>query len=112
MKLILLLLLAACGIARGEPREMRELKLSTGGVLKYALVLPDGFDSAKPFPVLLALPPGAQNAAMVDGSLRMYWEAEAKKRGWVVVSPAAPAGASWWTASRRCSSCSMRSRRP
>ncbi|MDX9912056.1 MAG: DUF1223 domain-containing protein [Phycisphaerales bacterium] len=58
--------------------------------LRYALLLPDNFDPAKPHPVLLALPPGAQDEAMVETGLRMYWEAEAKRRGWIVVSPINP----------------------
>jgi hypothetical protein len=41
---------------------------------------------------LLALPPGDQSKELVAAGLRLYWEAQAKKRGWVVISPAAPEG--------------------
>lgn len=58
--------------------------------IRYALILPDGFDPAKTYPALLALPPGAQNEMMVEAALDLYWEREAKKRGWIVVSPINP----------------------
>jgi pimeloyl-ACP methyl ester carboxylesterase len=60
------------------------------GTMKYALVVPADFDPEKTYPVLIALPPGEQDPAMVEAGLGLYWEAEAGKRGWVVVSPAAP----------------------
>jgi len=65
-------------------------------VIEYALVLPERFDKAVPYPVLLALPPGDQSRQMVEAGLHLYWEAEAKKRGWVVISPAAPDGDSFY----------------
>jgi poly(3-hydroxybutyrate) depolymerase len=68
-----------------------------GHSIDYALVLPDHFDKTKPYPVLLALPPGDQSRQLVEAGLDLYWEAEAKRRGWVVISPAAPAGESFYT---------------
>jgi len=72
-----------------------------GQVIEYALVLPDGFDSAKPYPVLLALPPGDQSKRIVEGQLRVFWESEAKKRGWVVISPVAPEGTSFYSGAEK-----------
>ena len=63
--------------------------------LRYALLVPAGFDAARAWPVLLALPPGGQDEGMVEKGLELYFEREAKQRGWVVVSPAAPAGQSF-----------------
>jgi hypothetical protein len=68
-----------------------------GRTIDYALVLPDRFDKTKPYPVLLALPPGDQSRQMVEAGLNLYWEAEAKRRGWVVISPAAPESQSFYT---------------
>ncbi len=68
-----------------------------GHTIDYALVLPDHFDKTKPYPVLLALPPGDQSRGLVEAGLHLYWEAEAKRRGWVVISPAAPKGESFYT---------------
>jgi poly(3-hydroxybutyrate) depolymerase len=72
-----------------------------GQVIEYALVLPDDFDKTKPYPVLLALPPGNQTTRIVEGQLRVFWEAEAKKRGWVVISPAAPEGAMFYSGAEK-----------
>lgn len=58
----------------------------------YVLLLPDDFDPQVPHPVLLALPPGGQDATMVELALDLYWAEEATRRGWVVVSPAARDG--------------------
>ncbi len=68
-----------------------------GKVLEYALILPEAFDKSASYPVLLALPPGEQSKQMVVNALFLYWEAQAKKRGWVVISPAAPEGTTFHT---------------
>ena len=47
-------------------------------------------DTEGPRPVLLALPPGAQNRAMVAAGHQLYWQAEAERLGWTVISPIAP----------------------
>ncbi len=64
--------------------------MSDGTELSYSIVLPDGFDAAKTYPVLLALPPGGQDQEVVDSVLDRVWTPEAKRRGWIVVSPVAP----------------------
>ncbi|MBX3382055.1 MAG: nuclear transport factor 2 family protein [Phycisphaeraceae bacterium] len=89
---IFLALLAA--VSRAQSREFHELTLRDGRTLRYALVLPDGFDAARPYPLLIALPPGNEDERMVEEGLRRYWEAQARQRGWAVLSPAAPAGRS------------------
>src|SRR5271155_542992 len=68
-----------------------------GHTIDYALVLPDHFDKSRAYPVLLALPPGDQSRQMVEAGLNSYWEAEAKRRGWVVISPAAASGENFYT---------------
>ncbi len=68
------------------------VKLDQGKALKYALILPDHFVRERAYPVLLALPPGDASEAMVEVALRKYWEDEARRRDWVVVSPVAPEG--------------------
>ena len=49
-------------------------------------------DTEGPRPVLLALPPGAQNKEMVAAGHRLYWKEEAERLGWTVISPIAPEG--------------------
>ncbi|MDZ4832063.1 MAG: nuclear transport factor 2 family protein [Phycisphaerae bacterium] len=69
-------------------RESRTLKIAPTKELRYEVVLPDGFDPAKPAPTMLLLPPGGQDKAMVEAALK-FVETAAVKRGWVVVCPEA-----------------------
>jgi predicted esterase len=55
--------------------------------MPYVIVKPAGLDPTQPVPVLLALPPGAEDKGMVEAGLELYWRALAES-GWVVVSPA------------------------
>src|SRR5262245_3447037 len=61
-----------------------------GGTLSYTLVLPNRYRPRRRSPVLLALPPGDQSQELVDALVDRVWSREAKRRGWIVVSPAAP----------------------
>jgi len=64
--------------------------MSDGTTLHTTVVLPDGFDAMKTYPLLLALPPGGQDQETTDSVVDRVWKDEAKQRGWVVVSPVAP----------------------
>jgi pimeloyl-ACP methyl ester carboxylesterase len=64
--------------------------MADGTVIAYSLVLPQNFDHAESYPVLLALPPGGQDQEVVDNVIERVWKAEAKNRGWLVISPVAP----------------------
>lgn len=75
----------------GGGHEYRELTTDEGR-LRYALSLPNDFDPARTYPVLLAFPPGPQTEPMVDAGFGRYWGPQASRRGWIVVSPAAPGG--------------------
>ncbi len=93
----LLLLAVWCSlsaaVARGKVRETRfETVELDGKKIEYAVVLPKGFDSDKPYRILLALPPGAQNRQMVNAGLSLYWQRGAETYGWIVISPVAPEG--------------------
>lgn len=72
------------------PISHQYLHLTDGKILHYRQVLPPDFDSAKTYPVLLALPPGHQDMELVEWALDAYWRQESEKRGWIVVSPATP----------------------
>jgi predicted peptidase len=61
-----------------------------GSKVDYKVVLPDGFDPARAYPVVLAFGGGAQDMRMVDIGLKGYWAPEAERRGYIVVSPASP----------------------
>ncbi len=71
--------------------EYRTVVAADGTRIEYAVVLPEGFDAARSYPVMVALPPGGQDRAMVEAGLG-FWQDEGPRRGYVVVSPAAPGG--------------------
>src|SRR5437763_777003 len=58
--------------------------------VRYKIVLPNGYDPAKAYPGILALGGGPQTMNTVDGVLNRNFRAEAEKRGYIVVAPAAP----------------------
>src|SRR5580693_9533241 len=61
-----------------------------GTTVHYKTVLPNGYDPAKAYPAILALGGGPQNMNTVDTILTRNFRAEAEKRGYIVVAPAAP----------------------
>jgi poly(3-hydroxybutyrate) depolymerase len=71
--------------------EVLEKTKEVGGtVVHYKLVLPDGYDPAKAYPAVLAFGGGPQTMNTVDNILNRNFRAEAEKRGYIVVAPAAP----------------------
>ena len=63
-----------------------------GTTVHYKVVLPNGFDPVKAYPGILALGGGPQTMNTVDSILTRNFRAEAEKRGYIVVAPAAPEG--------------------
>ena len=63
-----------------------------GLTVHYKVVLPDGYDPAKTYPAIIALGGGPQTMNTVDGVLNRNLRAEAERRGYIVVAPAAPDG--------------------
>src|SRR2546421_2954918 len=63
-----------------------------GTTVHYKTVLPSGYDAAKVYPAILAFGGGPQTMNTVDGILSRFLRAEAEKRGYIVVAPAAPDG--------------------
>ena len=61
-----------------------------GTTVHYKVVLPDGYDAAKTYPAVLAFGGGPQTMNTVDSVLSRNLRAEAEKRGYIVVAPAAP----------------------
>ena len=60
--------------------------------VQYKVVLPNGYDPAKTYPAILALGGGPQDMNTVDAVLNRNLRAEAEKRGYIVIAPAAPDG--------------------
>jgi poly(3-hydroxybutyrate) depolymerase len=73
--------------------EVREQTKTVGdATVHYKTVLPDGYDPAKAYPGILAFGGGPQTMSTVDSILSRNFRAEAEKRGYIVVAPAAPDG--------------------
>ncbi len=60
--------------------------------VRYKLVLPSGYDPAKAYPAVLVFGGGPQTMNTVESVLNRYFRAEAEKRGYIVIAPAAPDG--------------------
>jgi len=67
-------------------------KKVAGTTIHYKVVLPTAYDPAKAYPGILALGGGPQTMNTVDSILTRNFRAEAEKRGYIVVAPAAPEG--------------------
>jgi len=89
---VMLLAAPATAAAPDKAWTFRDITLADQRVIVCAVIVPEGFDPAVEHPVLLALPPGIQDGAMVEWALTKYWAKEAVQRGWVVVSPVTPRG--------------------
>ena len=87
---LVLALLAAAGTASAEVVE--KSKRVAGVTVQYKVVLPAGYDAAKTYPAVLVMGGGPQTMNTVDGALNRNFRAEAEKRGYIVVAPAAPDG--------------------
>jgi poly(3-hydroxybutyrate) depolymerase len=91
----LLLPFAAAAVAMFATQPLRaelleKTKKVGGTTVHYKVVLPDGYDPAKAYPGILALGGGPQTMNTVDSILNRNFRAEAEKRGYIVVAPAAP----------------------
>ena len=87
------LMLVLTGAAAPLHAEVRELSKKAGGVtVNYKVVLPDGYDAVKAYPAILAFGGGPQTMNTVDGIINRNLRAEAEKRGYIAIVPAAPNG--------------------
>ena len=64
-----------------------------GLVVDYKVSLPPGYSPAKAYPLVLLFTGGGQSLQAAQNSIEQDWKAEADKRGYIVISPAAPGGA-------------------
>jgi poly(3-hydroxybutyrate) depolymerase len=79
--------------SRPAHAEVLDKTRKVGGVsVQYKVVLPNGYDAAKAYPGIIAFGGGPQTMNTVDGILNRNFRAEAEKRGYIVIAPAAPDG--------------------
>jgi predicted peptidase len=86
-------LLALLCISLKVPAAVVEKTMRVAGVdVQYKIVLPEGFEAAKSYPAIIVLGGGPQTMATVDRTLESNFRAEAQRRGYLVIAPAAPNG--------------------
>jgi predicted peptidase len=78
-------------VAQPSRAELLEKTKRVGNTtVQYKVVLPNGYDPSKAYPAILAFGGGPQTMNTVDSVLNRNLRAEAEKRGYIVVAPAAP----------------------
>jgi dipeptidyl aminopeptidase/acylaminoacyl peptidase len=93
VRLLSILVVSVIALATVARAEVLEKSKPVGRVtVHYKVVLPGGYDPAKAYPGIIALGGGPQTMNTVDGVLNRNLRAEAEKRGYIVVAPAAPNG--------------------
>ena len=88
----MLLVFLAIAIQPLRAEVLEKSKKVDGTTVNYKVVLPNGFDAAKTYPAILTLGGGPQTMNTVDTVLDRNLRAEAEKRGYIVIGPAAPNG--------------------
>jgi len=70
-----------------------------GTTIDYVTSVPEGFMIGDDAPLLLAFPAGPQDIGLTESLVTGTYAPEANRLGWVVVSPAAPAGVKYFDGS-------------
>jgi poly(3-hydroxybutyrate) depolymerase len=87
------LVFAAVTVAQPAQAELLDKTVKINGMtVQYKVVLPNGYDPAKTYPAILAFGGGPQTMNTVESVLTRNLRAEAEKRGYIVIAPAAPEG--------------------
>lgn len=87
--------IAACIIIATQPlrAEVKNATMTVAGTtLQYKVVLPNDYDPAQAYPGILVFGGGPQTMDTVDRTLDRNFRAEAERRGYILVAPAAPNG--------------------
>ena len=88
--LALLTFALAAGSARAEI--LSKSDRVAGTTVEYRVLLPPHYDAAKAYPLVLVFTGGGQSIQAAESTLKADWQGEAERRGYIVVSPAAPDG--------------------
>ncbi len=85
------IVLALC--VRPAPAELLDKTGTFAGLrVTYKVVLPNGYDPSKTYPLVLVFTGGPQTLQIATSTVEADWRAEAERRGYIVVAPAAPNG--------------------
>jgi len=92
-RLTIAVVISVVGLTLAVRADVQEKTTTVRGLtVHYKVVLPNGYDPAKTYAAIIALGGGPQTMNTVDGVLNRNFRAEAEKRGYIVVAPAAPEG--------------------
>jgi poly(3-hydroxybutyrate) depolymerase len=92
---VVLAVLAVAMFATTQPLYAEVIAKTTqvgGSTVHYKVVLPDAYEPGKAYPGVLVFGGGPQTMNVVDNVLNRNFRAEAEKRGYIVIAPAAPDG--------------------
>jgi poly(3-hydroxybutyrate) depolymerase len=92
MRLTLAVLSLALAASSARAEILSKSGQFAGTTVEYRVLLPPGYDAAKPHPVVLVFTGGGQSIQAAENTLKVDWQEEAEKRGYVVISPGAPDG--------------------
>jgi poly(3-hydroxybutyrate) depolymerase len=83
---------AALGALDASASEVERTMAVASTEVHYKVVLPDGYDASKAYPGIIVLGGGPQTMEVVDRTIERNFRAEAERRGYIVIAPAAPGG--------------------
>ena len=99
---ILVIAIVLLGLVPVASAEMIEKSGRFGGLdVTYKVVLPNGYDAARSHPVILVFTGGSQQLRGAENTLSSDWQAEAERRGYIVISPGSPDGSLFFEAGDR-----------
>jgi len=84
------MIVAVFASQRVQAEALEKSKKVGGTTVRYKVVLPNGYEPAKSYPAILAFGGGPQTMNTVDNILDRNFRAEAERRGYIVIAPAAP----------------------
>jgi pimeloyl-ACP methyl ester carboxylesterase len=87
-------------VSKALPETLAKRGIFAGLEVDYKVVLPNGCDLSRVYPVLLVFPGATQSMRGVTGELER-WTREALRRGYILVSPAAPTEQTFFESSDR-----------
>jgi len=92
MRLVIAGVLALLAVHTANAAISERIMRVNGTQVSYKLLLPDGYDASKAYPAVLVFGGGPQTMSTIEGTLERNFTAEAEKRGYIVIGPAAPDG--------------------
>ena len=85
---LVMALLATAGPAGAET--VRKMGRFGGMDVHYAVLTPPGYDPTKAYPAVLVFTGGGQSLPGAEATIAADWKAEADRRSYIIISPAAP----------------------